>query len=115
MRRGPMMWTTRRWQGPVVGGISLSAGPRRREEPDSDLRLALPGRHRPVVHRGSRAHPGPVQLGHLGQRSEEHTSELQSRGHLVCRLLLEKKNTILEKNGQLFYVFAMAGNAIIDG
>src|SRR5690625_6767973 len=27
------------------------------------------------------------------ERSEEHTSELQSRGHLVCRLLLEKKNT----------------------
>src|SRR5207253_10477511 len=26
-----------------------------------------------------------------GMRSEEHTSELQSRGHLVCRLLLEKK------------------------
>src|SRR5437660_8332125 len=31
----------------------------------------------------SRSGPGP--------RSEEHTSELQSRGHLVCRLLLEKK------------------------
>src|SRR5690625_4670985 len=29
------------------------------------------------------------------QRSEEHTSELQSRGHLVCRLLLEKKNNNL--------------------
>src|SRR5690625_3513938 len=29
------------------------------------------------------------------RRSEEHTSELQSRGHLVCRLLLEKKNTSL--------------------
>src|SRR5207253_10621435 len=28
----------------------------------------------------------------LTLRSEEHTSELQSRGHLVCRLLLEKKN-----------------------
>src|SRR2546422_8359095 len=28
------------------------------------------------------------------RRSEEHTSELQSRLHLVCRLLLEKKNTI---------------------
>src|SRR2546422_4977085 len=28
-------------------------------------------------------------------RSEEHTSELQSRLHLVCRLLLEKKNLIL--------------------
>src|SRR3989442_8644447 len=29
----------------------------------------------------------------LPYRSEEHTSELQSRPHLVCRLLLEKKNT----------------------
>src|SRR3989442_2014131 len=29
----------------------------------------------------------------LVERSEEHTSELQSRPHLVCRLLLEKKNT----------------------
>src|SRR5690625_6359288 len=29
-----------------------------------------------------------------GIRSEEHTSELQSRGHLVCRLLLEKKKTM---------------------
>src|SRR5439155_24826739 len=31
-------------------------------------------------------------LVHVDERSEEHTSELQSRGHLVCRLLLEKKN-----------------------
>src|SRR2546429_4560923 len=30
---------------------------------------------------------------HFKVRSEEHTSELQSRLHLVCRLLLEKKNT----------------------
>src|SRR3712207_8921273 len=29
-------------------------------------------------------------------RSEEHTSELQSRQYLVCRLLLEKKNTIID-------------------
>src|SRR5207253_8463816 len=29
----------------------------------------------------------------IAKRSEEHTSELQSRGHLVCRLLLEKKKT----------------------
>src|SRR3712207_6996072 len=39
-----------------------------------------------------------VQQGHLGEirhirRSEEHTSELQSRQYLVCRLLLEKKKT----------------------
>src|SRR5690554_7336334 len=31
-----------------------------------------------------------------GQRSEEHTSELQSRPHLVCRLLLEKKKSSIE-------------------
>src|SRR5690625_7091627 len=30
-------------------------------------------------------------------RSEEHTSELQSRGHLVCRLLLEKKKNKMNK------------------
>src|SRR5205809_4725037 len=34
-------------------------------------------------------------------RSEEHTSELQSRLHLVCRLLLEKKNTKKEQNSFL--------------
>src|SRR5437660_9162760 len=32
-----------------------------------------------------------AKQGGAGSRSEEHTSELQSRGHLVCRLLLEKK------------------------
>src|SRR3989442_10472371 len=31
------------------------------------------------------------RVGRLEKRSEEHTSELQSRPHLVCRLLLEKK------------------------
>src|SRR5690625_6287669 len=35
---------------------------------------------------------GPIKSYKIKQkRSEEHTSELQSRGHLVCRLLLEKK------------------------
>src|SRR5207244_11991683 len=35
-----------------------------------------------------------LAIGHiLTQRSEEHTSELQSPDHLVCRLLLEKKKT----------------------
>src|SRR5207253_11467102 len=32
-----------------------------------------------------------VLINKVDLRSEEHTSELQSRGHLVCRLLLEKK------------------------
>src|SRR5690606_41417853 len=37
------------------------------------------------------ADDGDVRTAHLA-RSEEHTSELQSRENLVCRLLLEKKN-----------------------
>src|SRR5690625_380920 len=37
----------------------------------------------------------------LRARSEEHTSELQSRGHLVCRLLLEKKKEKTQKLAQL--------------
>src|SRR5690625_5312702 len=36
-----------------------------------------------------------------GLRSEEHTSELQSRGHLVCRLLHEKKKNITNQNYSL--------------
>src|SRR5690625_6173059 len=40
-------------------------------------------------------------LGVLAARSEEHTSELQSRGHLVCRLLLEKKHEPVHHLGAL--------------
>src|SRR5690606_41580601 len=42
---------------------------------------------------GQRRDPGPLgpAPGRPAQRSEEHTSELQSRENLVCRLLLEKK------------------------
>src|SRR2546422_8086071 len=35
-------------------------------------------------------------------RSEEHTSELQSRLHLVCRLLLEKKNTSIDRTESIY-------------
>src|SRR5690625_1225359 len=46
------------------------------------------------VIRGEVEEPTPILSGEGKQkRSEEHTSELQSRGHLVCRLLLEKKKT----------------------
>src|SRR3712207_6899528 len=40
-------------------------------------------------------------------RSEEHTSELQSRQYLVCRLLLEKKNTITISHTHLSTVFTL--------
>src|SRR5689334_23404382 len=40
------------------------------------------------------------------RRSEEHTSELQSQFHLVCRLLLEKKKDLCHENTQLHDVAA---------
>src|SRR5690625_5443737 len=57
----------------------------------------------PIFHRPLRQRQAPLLLvgslhGRNWQsrcRSEEHTSELQSRGHLVCRLLLEKKNIMI--------------------
>src|SRR3712207_7453968 len=61
---------------------------------------------------GSRlSDPGPVErrAGHETvhrARSEEHTSELQSRQYLVCRLLLEKKNKCNNKNIDSFVICA---------
>src|SRR5216684_9144595 len=49
------------------------------------LRPRFAGRH------GRDDHPHRAARGDPRARSEEHTSELQSRLHLVCRLLLEKK------------------------
>src|SRR2546428_5153533 len=52
----------------------------------STLRVLLPeGSSRPA---GRSSRPRPIAA-----RSEEHTSELQSRSDIVCRLLLEKKNS----------------------
>src|SRR5258708_27888789 len=47
--------------------------------------------------------PKPIRIILRGLRSEEHTSELQSPDHLVCRLLLEKKknNVLLHKPHRL--------------
>src|SRR3712207_9567724 len=57
--------------------------------PDADGRAA-PGERERVL--PGRARGGAAVQGRDGEgRSEEHTSELQSRQYLVCRLLLEKK------------------------
>src|SRR3712207_8931647 len=48
-------------------------------------------------------HRAAVLRGLGGLRSEEHTSELQSRQYLVCRLLLEKKKTIEETVDTMSY------------
>src|SRR2546429_7156528 len=57
--------------------------------PVCSARCSPPGSHSCRASCGSfSAHPTSRKI-----RSEEHTSELQSRLHLVCRLLLEKKKT----------------------
>src|SRR3712207_6932588 len=74
---------------PLHGALPLLA-PRRGPRPGPPrLRRLGRDRLRPAraeLPRGSHPRAG-------GRRSEEHTSELQSRQYLVCRLLLEKKNT----------------------
>src|SRR3712207_8013661 len=44
--------------------------------------------------------PGRTVVVGTDRRSEEHTSELQSRQYLVCRLLLEKKKNNTERNSR---------------
>src|SRR2546429_5934167 len=48
---------------------------------------------RPLVEQGREFKEATAEVFAANARSEEHTSELQSRLHLVCRLLLEKKKT----------------------
>src|SRR5690625_7048850 len=78
-----------------VASWRLGAGRARKEDPVQDVAgielHAKPGEH---VTAGQ-----PLMTLHTATperfaRSEEHTSELQSRGHLVCRLLLEKKKQL---------------------
>src|SRR5436309_8930623 len=58
----------------------------------SHVLSALSDRERKLIVGDDHLHPVFVFVDdHLRDRSEEHTSELQSRENLVCRLLLEKK------------------------
>src|SRR5207253_10884142 len=70
---------------PRVGGGELLHGPG--DEPERRRTPVATRDATGVVPRVARASSSPAGR----PRSEEHTSELQSRGHLVCRLLLEKK------------------------
>src|SRR3712207_8193971 len=90
-------YTTLFRSGVDIEGVEVTAHPElaaRAAHDDQVLhdqgrdRGALPG---PDVAVG----PVPDPLA-VGRRSEEHTSELQSRQYLVCRLLLEKKKTTLD-------------------
>src|SRR3712207_8237815 len=67
-----------------------------RPEPEADAKGA-----RPQGGRDSVRPPRPRRPVAHHLRSEEHTSELQSRQYLVCRLLLEKKKIYLPKTSAL--------------
>src|SRR5207253_11380951 len=54
--------------------------------------LGVGSRLKAVLARRVPLAPAAAPAARAYPRSEEHTCELQSRGHLVCRLLLEKKN-----------------------
>src|SRR5690554_6972640 len=90
--------------------VSAAGRPRAGMAAQSDLRymnchtktvccdVAFPVRFRNAAHHPPYRPAFPVRplsgpAVRLPARSEEHTSELQSRPHLVCRLLLEKKKT----------------------
>src|SRR5947208_6162582 len=83
-----------------------------RSSDDARVRRVVPNVRRAAVGQGDRSHPqargrqpkriralsqctaeARQRMGARRERSEEHTSELQSPDHLVCRLLLEKKKT----------------------
>src|SRR3712207_8278547 len=70
----------------------VGGGPSRREEGRAQVEGAaepsFPPEGKPPAEAGGAVHGGVLRQA---DRSEEHTSELQSRQYLVCRLLLEKK------------------------
>src|SRR3989449_2497194 len=82
-----------------VAELADVAGPRIRQQQltrrraDFPHRLPVLGIEDPQEVVGEEQHVLPALAQRRHDRSEEHTSELQSRLHLVCRLLLEKKKT----------------------
>src|SRR5687767_15598866 len=63
---------------------------------DVRARAFHPGRAGDCIRTGVRGRNRRGGGGRRGQRSEEHTSELQSLAYLVCRLLLEKKKALAD-------------------
>src|SRR5438045_6322074 len=100
-------------RGPLAGPVVAAAvilDPRRRVRglADSKLltaqqreRLALLIRARALAFGIGWADRDEIDCLNILERSEEHTSELQSLRHLVCRLLLEKKNEYRRLNADV--------------
>src|SRR3712207_8368105 len=68
-------------------GIGVDAAAPRRQQPVERLARAV---------QADEVVDGLAHLARVVERSEEHTSELQSRQYLVCRLLLEKKKITID-------------------
>src|SRR5438552_11954752 len=96
-------------EGERLAVVHDDAAPSRDDEPDvldltalgprdgADVRGPLPPRVIAGAPDGEGTDPHEIELSLLeAARSEEHTSELQSPDHLVCRLLLEKKKNIIQ-------------------
>src|SRR3712207_7259163 len=64
----------------------------RSQRDDDAVAAALDALSAAARDEGTNIMPATLECARAGVRSEEHTSELQSRQYLVCRLLLEKKN-----------------------
>src|SRR5690606_40350303 len=81
------------WQLVVLpGGRSAAPRARRRCPPPPPRPIRRPGCERGLE--GPADSPSNGSTSESQPRSEEHTSELQSRENLVCRLLLEKKKSV---------------------
>src|SRR5690625_6931612 len=77
-----------------VNALNATDGAGTHDESEASISSRLIERSTRVVVVADHTKIGADAFARIGspERSEEHTSELQSRGHLVCRLLLEKKN-----------------------
>src|SRR3712207_8202275 len=76
---------------PAAVTAQLTESVRRNPSRDQMVRVRLQGDTATPTKNAQQSHILTSMLG-VAVRSEEHTSELQSRQYLVCRLLLEKKN-----------------------
>src|ERR1035441_10770784 len=90
---------------PAAGTVGLRRRESRRNPANPSEALAKPMRRPSEQHA---VNTGPLPYPHA-VRSEEHTSELQSLRHLVCRLLLEKK----KMEPTQMQVFAMSNSVLV--
>src|SRR2546427_6018438 len=91
-------------QSPPTGypgnSICTNGEPKKVGRPPFRSRFRLPQRES-VMSQPSRGPVSSFPVSVASMRSEEHTSELQSQSNLVCRLLLEKKNTYVTETNPL--------------